>query len=72
MSETGFKCPSCGQTESFDVYSVVLTGRTNINADGWDYWSEPQRVEFNEGTSMTCCECGYEDDHERFYDGYYD
>jgi len=66
MSETGFKCPKCGQTAEFTAYAVVLYGPCCITADGWDYWSEPSHVELHKHALMACPECGYETHHSEF------
>lgn len=68
MSDTGFKCPKCGNTESFDASCVILMGTTHITADGWNYFDYPNDVMLDSGASLTCCECGYEHVPERFYE----
>lgn len=68
MSETWFKCPKCGQTESFDASEVVLIGTTHITGDGWNYFDFPNDVMLADGAVITCCECGYEDIPEKFED----
>lgn len=67
MSETGFKCPRCGQTERFTADSAVLyNARVHIDKDGWDYWSDGADVEFCNLTHLKCEECGHEDHHAEF------
>ena len=64
MSETGFKCPNCGQTAEFTADSVVLfNAEVHISKHGWDYWTEGADVDFCDLTRLTCCECG----HENYY-----
>lgn len=61
MSETGFKCPKCGQTESFTADSVVLyNAKVLINENGWDYWTEGADVDLAGLALLTCEECGFE------------
>jgi len=68
MSETGFTCPKCGNTESFDASCVVLIGTTHITKDGWNYFDFPNDVMLDSGAALTCCECGYIGIPERFYE----
>ena len=66
MSETGFKCPKCGQTEYFEAHAVILTGRTLISPDGWDFYECPNDVDLYPGTTMKCDGCGYEAVNDEF------
>jgi len=68
MSETGYRCPKCGQTEAFDASVVILMGCTHITADGWNYYDFPNDVMLDDGAVLTCCECGHEDIPGHFYD----
>ena len=65
-SETGFRCPKCGQTEEFDAFTVVLSGRTHITADGWDYTTYPADVELHPSSRMECCKCHHVQ-HQAFF-----
>jgi len=60
-SKTGYICPKCGNTESFDASCVILMGTTHITPDGWNYFDYPNDVMLDDGAVLTCCECGYED-----------
>lgn len=60
MSETGFKCPVCGQTAEFTADFVELWGTTRITDDGWDYISDNHDVDITEKTRMTCAACGHD------------
>ena len=66
MSDTGFKCPRCGQTEHFTASAVVVATRVDITPDGWDYWSESGNVELYQNALMRCEECGHTAIHHEF------
>ena len=68
MSETGFKCPKCGNTESFDASCVVLMGTTHITKDGWDYFDYANDVEIHPSSLMECCKCHHVQ-HQAFFMG---
>lgn len=71
-SETGFRCPKCGNADSFDASCVVVMGTIHIAPDGWNYWDYSNDVTLDDGAVIECCECGHDDIPERFYDGFYD
>lgn len=67
MSETGFKCPKCGQDERFTVDAVTLYCETRITPDGWDYMTGYcYGCELPPGAQMTCGECDYTGDWKEF------
>jgi predicted nucleic-acid-binding Zn-ribbon protein len=69
MSETGFKCPKCGQAESFTADSVELyNARVYVTKDGWDYCSEGADACFCDLTHMKCDECGHDAHYSDFID----
>ena len=58
MSETGFKCPKCGQTAEFFTNRVLLYTNMRITKNGWDYmWDKYAECELPDYTEMTCGEC---------------
>ena len=67
MSETGFKCPKCGNTEHFTASMVVAVFHgCTITPDGWDYMDGWGEVDLADGATLECCECGYEDSYGNF------
>lgn len=67
MSETGFKCPKCGNTEHFTASMVVATFYDcDISPDGWDYFRNSCEVDLADSSTMMCWECGYEDSYGNF------
>lgn len=67
MSETGYICPKCGNTEHFNADLVVATfWSCDITPDGWDYFGSCGEVNFAPDTQLECCECGYEGHHSEF------
>lgn len=66
MSETGFTCPRCGNTKYFTAFAVVLTGKTFIHPDGWNYFDSPNDVELAPNAMMRCEECEYTAIHHEF------
>lgn len=60
MSETGYKCPKCGNTKSFDAKRIILMGTTHITPDGWNYFDFPNDAMMDDDAAIECCECGYE------------
>ena len=71
MSETGFVCPKCGNTERFMASSVILYCKMCIDEYGWD-WSYGGSCdsELPEFALMECCSCGHEDNWHMFEEGY--
>ena len=59
MSDTGYRCPRCGNEEEFFADLVVLSGRTRITADGCDYFDYPNDVELADGAAIECGKCGH-------------
>lgn len=71
MSETGFVCPECGNTERFTASSVVLSCTLMIDETGWDWtYGGDCYAELPEWALMECCECGHEDNWHLFEEGY--
>jgi len=66
MSETGYICPRCGNTECFTAFAVVLVGPTLIHEGGWDWFGGSYDAELADGCIMRCEECEYEGRHEEF------
>lgn len=45
---------------------MILTGRTLISPDGWDYVSDDNDVDLHPDALIECDECHYEDYYARF------
>lgn len=59
MSETGFKCPSCGQSERFTAYEIVVTGPVDVRSDGYEpEYGHGVHEEIPDTAIMVCQECG--------------
>lgn len=70
---TDFKCPKCGNTESFHADLVVATfWGCDISPDGWDYFGSDGEVDFADSTALKCKACGYESQPYEFYRIYED
>ena len=71
MSETGYICPKCGNTEHFKAdFVIAMYWDCDITEDGWDYFGSCGEVRFDENTNLECCGCGYEDNWHMFEEGY--
>ena len=66
MSETGFKCPECGNTEYFTAFAIVLTGPTLIHPDGWNWFGGNHDADLADYADMRCEECEYEGNWREF------
>lgn len=60
MVESGFKCPKCGQTESFTASAMTIEGPIDIYGYGYE-----ERVgsglnySVPDDAAMSCTECGH-------------
>ena len=71
MSETGYICPNCGNTESFTADSyIVFNAELTITEDGWSDNGKYGDMELLDSTQLTCSECGYEDNWHMFEEGF--
>ena len=61
MSETGFVCPKCGHTKSFEAYDVIMRCDLEISTRG-SFWRghTDDRINLDTGTTLQCGKCGYE------------
>lgn len=67
MSKTGFKCPECGNTESFTANCyVVYNAELTITADGWVDNGKYGDMELPDHADLTCGECEYEGNWREF------
>ena len=66
MSETGFKCPKCGNTKYFTAFGIVLYGSTFIHPDGWNWYDSGFDSEILPGSMMRCEKCEHEAVHTEF------
>ena len=66
MSETGFVCPNCGNTEHFTAFAIVLYGSVDIDPYGWNWYDSGFDAELLPGAIMRCEECEYEGVHTEF------
>lgn len=71
MSETGFTCPECGNTERFTANSyMVWNAELTITEEGWVDNGKYGEMDLLESTNLTCESCGYEDNWHMFEEGY--
>ena len=58
---TGLECPDCHQTSHFTADRVILTGRVQIDPDGWDWTlGKNYDAELPDSATVTCDGCGLE------------
>lgn len=67
MSETGFKCPECGNTESFTANCyVVYNAELSITPDGWTDVGKHGDMELPDHADLECDACGYDGNWKEF------
>ena len=69
MSETGFKCPECGNTKHFTATQYyVYNAELSIGPDGWTDNGKYGEIELPPSADLECCECGHSDNWHTFVD----
>jgi len=60
MSETGFKCPKCGQDERFTAYELEISGPIQVSDEGYEpEYGRGLHYEIPMTCLMVCNECGH-------------